>query len=155
MYLLEASHFDAGYGRASYAYYLIGYKSDAECRERIEDILSEVGFEREHAQMIIDRVPDVSLVYGGDDDNFEINRLSRIDSPCVFYKTIADSYYRFKSYVDDDTNTEYDEYYFTYYDENYFVSGDSINSNNRHFLYNLELMRGYGICFNPVKNLIK
>jgi len=112
MYLLEASHFDAGYGRASYAYYLIGYKSDAECRERIEDILSEVGFEREHAQMIIDRVPDVSLVYGVDDDNFEINRLSRIDSPCVFYK-------------------------------------------NRHFLYNLELMRGYGICFNPVKNLIK
>lgn len=156
MYLLEASHFDTTYGRASYGYYLIGYKSDGECRKKIEDILfDDLEFEREHARMIIDGIPDVSFVQQGEYDHYEVNKIERINSPCEFYKTIADSYYRFKSYMDDDTNTEYDEYYFTYYDEDYFVSGDSINSNNRHFFYNIELMRRYRICFNPLKNLIK
>ncbi len=59
--------------------------------------------------MIIDGIPDVSFVQQGEDDHYEVNKIGRINSPCEFYKTITDSYYRFKSYMDDDTNTEYDE----------------------------------------------
>ena len=158
MYLLELSYTDEGYGRCAKGYYLMSYKSDSRGREMITSILISSGFKEEQIEMLISGDREVSNIHEYMGNSTEVNKILSIDSSNEFYKTALESYIKFikiNNYEMDTSDNFYEECTFTYYEEERFISGDVINSGNRDFFYNMDLMIEYGLCFNPGMNLIK
>ena len=161
MYLLELSYTDTGsytYGRYTKGYHFMSYKSDSMGREMIASILISSGFEEEQIEMLISGDREVSNIHEYMGNSTEVNKILRIDSSNEFYKTVLESYIKFvkiNNYEMDTSDNFYDECIFTYYEEERFISGDVLNSGNMGFFYNMELMREYSLCFNPMVNLIK